>query len=581
VVLIDLRNHDNNKSFAAEQFRARLRWVFVALGLAGLGLIVRAADLQLFDDGKLLKEGTARFARVAKLSAHRGAIYDRNGEALAISTPVDSVWINPAQLNQVADQIPKLAEALNREPKWLEQKVSSNLDRGFVYLLRHMNPKDAAQVKALEIPGVYLQREYRRFYPAGEVTGHVLGFTNIDDAGREGLELAYDYKLSGTEGKKLVIQDRLGRSVEDVESLSAARPGQDITTSIDVRIQYLAYRELKKAIQTHRAISGSVIVIDVETGEILAMVNQPSYNPNDPEQREASNYRNRAVTDLLEPGSSMKPFVATAGVASGRYHANTIIDTAPGQVTVGIKTFSDEHPVGAASLTTVMAKSSNVGMTKLALSLTPEQMWRTLDAFGFGQVSGSGFPGEAAGVLLNYKQWRPINQATMSFGYGLSVTPLQLAHAYAILGAGGISRPLSFERLVGAVQGTRVFEQNVAREMVKIMQSVVSEEGTGNRAALIGYQVSGKTGTAWKASEGSYSTDRYVAIFGGLVPASKPRFASVVVINEPRDGNYHGGTVAAPVFANVMAGALRLLAVPPDDLNMVPAATLVRNGVAP
>ncbi|MGE0114807.1 MAG: peptidoglycan D,D-transpeptidase FtsI family protein [Steroidobacteraceae bacterium] len=578
--MIDLRSNDS-KHFVVEQFRGRLRWVLLALGVAGIALILRAVDLQLLDDGFLLKQGNARFARVAKLAAHRGAIYDRNGETLAISTPVDSVWINPEELNEAADQIPKLAEALNRDRQWLTQKVSSNLDRDFVYLLRHMNPKDAAQVKALNIPGVYLQREYRRYYPAGEVTGHVLGFTNVDDQGREGLELAYDHWLSGTPGAKRVIQDRLGRSVEDVESIRVARPGQDVTASIDVRIQYLAYRELMKAIQDHKAVSGSVIVLDVETGEILAMVNQPAYNPNDPAQREAANYRNRAATDLLEPGSSMKPFVAAAGVATGRYHADTVIDTAPGLVRVGIKTISDEHPIGAASLTTVIAKSSNVGMTKLALSLSPEQMWKTLDAFGFGQVTGSGFPGEAAGMLLNYKQWRPINQATMSYGYGLSVTPLQLAHAYAILGAGGVSRPLSFKRVEGPVEGVRVLDERVAREMVKIMQSVVTAEGTGNRAALIGYQVSGKTGTAWKASGGAYSTDSYVAIFGGVVPASKPKLACVVVVNEPRDGGYYGGTVSAPVFSNVMAGALRLLAVPPDGLDTVPAATLVQTGVTP
>jgi cell division protein FtsI (penicillin-binding protein 3) len=579
--LIDLRSNDNNKNFAVEQFRGRLRWVHVLLGLLGLGLIVRAADLQLFDDGSLLKEGKARFSRVAKLAAHRGAIYDRNGEPLAISTPVDSVWINPDQLNQAADQIPRLAEALNREPKWLEQKVSSNLDRNFVYLIRHMNPKDAAQVKALNIPGVYLQREYRRYYPAGEVTGHVLGFTNLDDAGREGLEMAYDRWLSGTPGAKLVIQDRLGHSVEDVESISAARPGQDITTSIDVRIQYLAYRELKKAVQDHRAVSGSAIVIDVETGEVLAMVNQPSYNPNDPEQREASDYRNRAATDLMEPGSIMKPFVAAAGVATGRYHADTIIDTSPGQITVGVKTFSDEHLIGAAPLTTVMAKSSNVGMTKLALSLTAEQMWGTLDAFGFGRKTSSGFPGESAGMLINYKQWRPISQATMSFGYGLQVTPLQLAQAYAILGAGGIARPLSFKRLDGPVEGTRVIDQGVAHEMIKIMQGVVSAEGTGKLAAIMGYQVSGKTGTARVASMGGYSTDRYVASFGGLVPASHPRLATVIVINEPRDGTYYAATVAAPVFASIMSGALRLLAVPPDGLDAVPTSTVVQTGVTP
>ncbi len=580
--MIDLRGTDSSKPFAVEQFRGRLRWVFVVLGLAGFGLIVRSADLQLFDDGFLLKQGNARYARVAKLSAHRGAVYDRNGETLAISTPVDSVWINPQELNEAVEQIPKLAEAINRDRRWIEQKVSSNLDREFVYLYRQMDPKDAAQVKALNIPGVYLQREYRRYYPAGEVMGHVLGFTDLDDKGKEGLELAYDHWLSGTPGAKRVIQDRLGRSVEDVESISAPRPGQDVTTSIDVRIQYLAYRELKKAVQEHKAVSGSVIVIDVETGEILAMVNQPSYNPNDPEQREPGNYRNRAATDLMEPGSSMKPFVAAAAVANGLLHANSIIDTSPGQVRVGIRTFSDEHPIGAATLTTVMAKSSNVGMVKLAQKLKPEQMWNTLDAFGFGQVTGSGFPGEAAGMLMAHKQWRPINQATMAFGYGLSVTPLQLAHAYAILGAGGIARPLSFKRVDELVAGQVVLPTDAAREMVRIMESVVTAEGaTGARAAVMGYRVAGKTGTAQKLVNGSYSNDSHIASFGGVVPVTRPKIACVVVINEPRGGSYYASAVSAPVFANVVAGALRLLAVPPDGLDLVPAETLVQTGVTP
>lgn len=579
--MFDARNTDS-KSFTVEQFRGRLRWVLLVLGVAGVGLVARAVELQLLDDGRLLNEGNARFTRVATLSAHRGAIYDRNGETLAVSTPVDSVWVNPQELNQAAEQIPKLAEALNRDRQWLAQKVSSNLDREFLYLKRGMNPKDAAQVKALNIPGVYLQREYRRYYPAGEVTGHVLGFTNVDDEGREGLELAYDHWLAGSPGSKRIVQDRYGRQVADIESIRTARPGEDITTSIDVRIQYLAYRELKAAIQQHNAVSGSVVVIDVDSGEVLAMVNQPSFNPNDPEQRDPNDFRNRAATDLMEPGSIMKPFVAAAAVASGRYDANTVIDTSPGFITVGIKQIEDEHPIGAATLSTVMAKSSNVGMTKMALSLAPESMWKTLDAFGFGQVTGSGFPGEAAGMLLNYRQWRPINIANMSFGYSLSVTPLQLAHAYSILGAGGISRPLSFKKVDGPVEGQRVLDPRVAREMIKIMESVVTAEGaTGTKAAVIGYRVAGKTGTAQKLVNGSYSSDSHIASFGGVAPATHPRLACVVVINEPRDGTYYASAVSAPVFSRVMAGALRLVAVPPDDLQNVPAATFVRTGATP
>jgi cell division protein FtsI (penicillin-binding protein 3) len=579
--LIDLRNTES-KSFAVDQFRGRLRWVMLALLLASAGLVARAVELQLLDDGFLLGQGNARFTRVAKLAAHRGAIFDRNGETLAVSTPVDSVWVNPKELQQASEQIPKLAEALNRDRNWLAERVSSSLDREFVYLVRHMNPADAAQVKALNIPGVYLQREYRRYYPAGEVTSHVLGFTNIDDEGREGLELAYDHWLAGTPGAKRIIQDRYGRSVEDIESIRATRPGEDITTSIDIRIQYLAYRELKAAVQLQNAVSGSAVVVDVDTGEVLAMVNQPSYNPNDQEQREPSDIRNRAATDLLEAGSIMKPFTAAAAVSTGRYNANSIIDTSPGLIKVGIKTIEDEHPIGAASLSTVMAKSSNVGMTKLALSLSPESMWKTLDGFGFGQVTGSGFPGEAAGMLLNYKQWKPINQANMSFGYSLSVTPLQLAHAYAILGANGISRPLSLKKIEGNVEGQRVIDERTAHEMIKIMEAVVTEEGaTGARAAVVGYRVAGKTGTAQKLVNGSYSSDSHVASFGGVVPASHPKIACVVVINEPRNGAYYATTVAAPVFSNIASGALRLLAVPPDGLQNVPAATLVQTGVTP
>ncbi|HVY23011.1 MAG TPA: penicillin-binding transpeptidase domain-containing protein [Steroidobacteraceae bacterium] len=579
--MINIRNNEH-RAFTVEQFRGRLRWVLLVLLLAGTGLAARAVQLQLLDNGFLLSQGNARYTRIAKLAAHRGAIYDRNGETLAVSTPVDSVWVNPRELEQAADQIPKLAEALNRDRNWLAQRISSSLDRDFVYLVRHMNPEDAAQVKALNIPGVYLQREYRRYYPAGEVSSHVLGFTNIDDEGREGLELAYDHWLAGSPGAKRIIQDRYGRTVEDIESIRDARPGQDITTSIDIRIQYLAYRELKAAIQQHNAVSGSVVVVDVNTGEVLAMVNQPSYNPNDQEQRDPNDIRNRAATDLMEPGSIMKPFVATAGLETGRYNANTIIDTSPGLVKVGIKTIEDEHPLGAVTLTTVIAKSSNVGMTKLALSLSPESMWKTLYAFGFGQVTGSGFPGEAAGMLLNYRQWRPINQATISFGYSLSVTALQLAHAYAILGAGGISRPLTLQRVDGPVEGQRVIDQRIADEMVKIMESVVTEEGaTGTRAAVVGYRVAGKTGTAQKLVNGSYTSDAHIASFGGVVPASHPRIACVVVINEPRDGSYYATSVSAPVFSNVASGALRLLAVPPDDLQDVPAATLVQTGVTP
>lgn len=575
---------EQTRSFSQEQFRSRLRLVLGALVLIALALVARAVDLQLLDEGFLEGQGDARFTRVAKLSAIRGGIYDRNGEPLAASTPVDTVWACPPEVMRAADQIPRLAEALNRDKKWLTQVITSNLDREFVYLVRHMRPSDAQQVADLKIPGVYLQREYQRFYPAGEVTGHLLGFTKkYDDIGQEGLELAYDRWLGAQAGAKRVIQDRYGRTVEDVESIRAPRPGEDLVTSIDLRIQYLAYRELKAAVQEQNAKGGSVVVLDIDTGEVLAMVNQPAYNPNDRDQVAASRYRNRAATDIYEPGSAIKPFIAAAGIASGRYHPDTIIDTSPGFVQIGIKKIPDHNNLGPISLTTVLAKSSNVGMTKMAMTLTPQSMYGMLRAFGFGEVTGSGFPGESAGLLYDVSHWRRIEQATISYGYGLSVTPLQLARAYAILGAGGMRRPVTLRRVEGPVAGERVLDERVAHELLRMMESVVSQEGggTGYRAALVGYRVAGKTGTAWTADAGGYSANRYKASFGGVVPASHPRLAALVVIDEPGGKLVYGGDVAAPVFANVMAGALRLLGVPPDGLDRVPATTLVQASRVP
>jgi cell division protein FtsI (penicillin-binding protein 3) len=490
---------------------------------------------------------------------------------------VDTVWADPRKLAQVPQEFPRLAKALDRDPQWLARRVTSSLDREFIYLVRHMRPQDAAKVKSLGIPGVDTLREYRRYYPAGEVTGHLLGFTNVDDVGQEGLELAFDQWLGGQPGAKRVIRDQLGRTIEDIELIKPPRPGQDLRTSIDLRIQYLAYRELKAAVQANRARGGSVVVLDVQTGEVVAMVNQPAFNPNDREQYAASRYRNRATNDFFEPGSSIKPFIVAAGMEGGRYDADTLIDTSPGMFRVGIKTVKDKHNLGTIDVTTVLAKSSNVGVAKIALSLKPAQMWSVLDRLGFGRVTGSGFPGESAGILTSPDHWRPIGQATMSYGYGLSVTPLQLAQAYAVLGAGGIRRPVSLRQLEAPPPGERVIDETVANELVRMMEAVVSDAGTARRAAIMGYRVSGKTGTSWKASDtGGYSTNKYMAVFGGVVPASKPRLAAVVVIDEPSGGKFYGGEVAAPVFSAVMSGALRLLAAPPDDLQRMPATTLVQ-----
>lgn len=571
-----MRRSSNRAPDPAQQ-RWRLWAVLVALGVGAATLLARGVYLQVIDQDFLEKQGDARILRVAKLSANRGMILDRNGEALAVSTPVDTVWADPRKLAQVPQDFPRLAKALDRDVQWLARRVTSSLDREFVYLVRHMRPQDAAKVKALGIPGVDTLREYRRYYPAGEVTGHLLGFTNVDDVGQEGLELAFDQWLGGEPGAMRVMRDSLGRTIEDIERIKAPRPGQDLRTSIDLRVQYLAYRELKAAVQANHARSGSVVVLDIATGEVLAMVNQPAFNPNDREQYSASRYRNRATNDFFEPGSSIKPFVVAAGMETGRFHSDTLIDTSPGTLRVGIKTVKDKHNLGTIDVTTVLAKSSNVGVVKIALSLEPEQMWRAFDLFGFGRVTGSGFPGESAGILTSHGHWRSIGQATMSYGYGLSVTPLQLAQSYAVLGAGGIRRPISLRRVESPPAGERVFDESVMQELVRMMESVVSEAGTARRASVMGYRVAGKTGTAWKASEtGGYSTNKYMAVFGGVVPASKPRLAAVVVIDEPTGGAYYGGQVAAPVFSAVMSGALRLLAVAPDDLQSVPATTLVQ-----
>jgi cell division protein FtsI (penicillin-binding protein 3) len=551
----------------AYSFTLRL-WLLFGLLLAAAGALMgRAVDLQLVDHGFLAQQGDERFSRVAAIPAHRGSVTDRNGEPLAVSTPVDSVWVNPKELGADLDPLVSLASALGQNRQDLLRRVSGNGERDFLYVVRGLDPADARRVKALNLPGVYLAREFRRYYPAGEVTGHVLGFTSIDDVGQDGVELAFDNWLAGEDGAKRVIQDSRGRKVEDIESIRQVRPGRDLSLSLDLRIQYLAYRELKSAILENRARAGSMVVLDIQTGEVLAMVNQPAYNPNDRDQLVPAVYRNRAATDLFEPGSSIKPFIIAAGLASGRFSPGSIIDTSPGFIQVGAVTFPDEHNLGAIDLATVLAKSSNVGMAKLALQLDPQQLWSTLNRFGFGQVTSSGFPGESAGVFSNFSHWRAITVATLSHGYGISVTPLQLAQAYATIGALGERLPVSMVRVDARPPGERVLDAGVCRSMISLLEAVTTREGaTGVRARIPGYRVAGKTGTAWKSSNGTYSKDRYTSVFAGLAPAGKPRLAAVVVIDEPTAGKYLGGDVSAPVFSAVVGRALRLLAVAPDEV---------------
>ncbi len=558
----------------------RLRWrsafVLVLFAAAGLALVVRSIQLQVHQHERYDRLADARHLRVATISAHRGAITDRNGEPLAVSTPVDSIWAHPGALNQAPERLDELAHALGKDPEWLKRKVTRNSEREFIYLARHKTPAEAARILALELPGVDVQREYQRYYPSAEVAAHVLGFTNIDDVGQEGLELAYDHFLTGKPGAKRIQRDNLGQPVKDVESIRAASPGGTLVTSLDLGIQYIAYRELKTACKRHAAQSCSVVALDVNTGEVLAMANQPAYNPNNRSKVSADRFRNRAVTDILEPGSSIKPLVLAGALETDAYRPETVIDTAPGFMTVGPKVIEDTRNHGEISLTTVLTRSSNVGATKVALSLEAEHLWSVLNRFGLGQLTNSGFPGESSGLLNSYVHWRQISQATLAYGYGLSVTPLQLARAYAAIGAGGLSYPVTFVRRDNPMAPTRVLAPENARALIDMMETVVDDGGTGQRAAVPGYRVAGKTGTSWKFRSGGYSTDKYNAVFAGLIPASNPRLAIVVVIDEPKGDVYYGGDVAAPVFARVAAGAMRLMAVPPDGLFDLPEGRIVQ-----
>ncbi len=541
------------------------RWFLVGLfSVAAMLLLARAADLQLLRKEFLQDHGDARYLRVVETPAHRGMILDRNGEPLAVSTPVSSVWANPRLLMRARSQWPVLARALGVTGKQLEDLVLPRRTRGFVYLRRHVAPDMATRVMALGINGVSLQREFHRYYPAGEVAAHVVGFTNVDDHGQEGVELAFDARLRGSPGAKRVIKDGRGRIVENVEGLRTSQRGGDLFLSIDRRIQYIAYRELKAAVVQFQAKAGSIVVIDSHTGEILAMANQPSYNPNNRSEMKDAYVRNRAVTDAFEPGSTIKPFTIAAALESGAYTPTTPIDTAPGFYKLGTHTIRDTHNYGRLDVTGVITKSSNVGASRIALSLDPRQLWDMYERVGFGQVPGGGFPGETSGRLVDYRDWREIGQATMAFGYGMSMSLLQLAKAYVVLANDGMALPLSIEKRERPVIGRRVMREATAIQVRTMLETVITR-GTGRRAQVTGYRVAGKTGTVHKSIIGGYAVDRYLAVFAGMAPASRPRLVIAVMIDEPSAGSYYGGQVAAPLFARVMGESLRMLAVAPDN----------------
>ena len=545
----------------------RRRVLLIAVLSLFAGLLVRGIYLQSLHKAFLQKKGDARYSRSLVLQAHRGKITDRNGELLAISSPVESIWASPPDVEMSAGQKKDLAKLLLMNTPDIDKKIAKT-EREFVYLKRRLSPEQAAKVMSLEIPGIFTQREYKRFYPAGDVTAHLVGFTGIDDNGQEGFELAQNSILSGKAGSRRVIQDRQGHIVEDLEAVKVPQEGHDLVLSIDRRLQYLAFRELAKAVDLHKAKAGAAVILDAKTGEVLAMVNLPTYNPNNPVNIKGKT-RNRAITDTFEPGSTMKPVTASAAMQFGDFKPDTKIQTAPGYMTIGPNTIHDSHMHGILTVAQVIQKSSNVGAAKMALSLKREELWSAFNQLGFGSQEHIGFPGEASGILRPYKTWRPIEQATMSFGHGISVTLLQLARAYTVFANEGELKPISLLKLNESPVGRQVFSAQVANDVKAMLELVVQPGGTAPKAQIAGYRVGGKTGTAHKIGSHGYEDDKYVASFVGMAPASNPRLIMAVMIDEPdiAGDQYYGGAAAAPVFSSVMADALRMLAVPQDSPN--------------
>lgn len=571
------------------QFTGRL--LFCGLLLCGgfLFLAGRAVQLNILNTEFLKGQGDARVLRVIAEPAHRGMILDRNGEPLAISTPVKSVWADPRQLLSSGEGVRHLAGVLGLDFNLLQQTLRTKQEREFVYLKRHITPDLEGQVNALHLPGVGFQREYRRYYPSREVSAHFLGLTNVDDVGQEGVELAFDSVLRGVSGSKRVIKDNLDRYVEDVENVKTPIAGADVVVSLDRRLQYLAYRELKNAVELHKANSGSLVALDARSGEVLAMTNYPAFNPNNREKIDSAHFRNRVLSDPFEPGSTVKPFTVLAGMETGKFNVNSTIDTRPGLLQLGRDQIKDHHDLGEISLETLLQKSSNVGAAKVALAIEPERLWQVFTALGFGQARVNRLSGESIGALRHYQGWRDIERATLSYGYGLSITALQLARAYTIFGNDGRLKTISFEK---KALEKKVFEKKGLEKKIQekstgvdsndgenpgfkleniiairhMLESVTLQAGTGNHAAVPGYRVAGKTGTVEKLGESGYQSDKHIALFSGLAPASDPRLVIVVVIDEPKGREYFGGGVAAPVFAKVMSGALRMLNVAPDAI---------------
>lgn len=548
----------------------RSRLVLFFLFIAFVTLIARALWLQGMSTEFLQKQGASRYARTLELSATRGKIVDRHGQVLASSVPVKAIWASSESvLEAPPEKIAQLAALLDMSEHELRKKLV--LDKQFVYLKRQAEQALVDKVLALNIPGIKTEKEYKRFYPEGEVMAHVVGFTNVEDKGQEGIELASEKNLAGKTGSRRVIKDRLGRVVEDIESVRPPHDGKDMQLSVDSKIQYIAYTHLKDAVEKFKAKAGGAVVLNVQTGEILALVNLPTYNPNDRSVLTGAQLRNRVITDTFEPGSTMKPFPVALALDTGRVKPDTLIETAPGHMTIGSATIHDAHKQGTLTVAGVIQKSSNIGTAKMALQIPPKEMWEMFASLGFGQQPNIGFPGAVAGRMRNYKTWKPIEQATMSYGHGMSVSLLQIARAYMIFARKGDMIPLTFQQSTATPVGTRIISEETAMKMREMLESVTQPGGTATQARVPGYRVAGKTGTAHKIEHGKY-VNKYIGDFVGFAPVSNPRIIVAVMIDEPSGGVYYGGSVAGPVFAAITANVLRSMNVVPDSsvMNIIP-----------
>ena len=557
----------------------RSRLVLFFLFIAFVALISRALFLQVKSTDFLQKQGENRYARTMELPATRGKITDRNGQVLASSIPVKAIWAIPEDVQEAPkEKLRQLALLLGLSDADLAKKLNS--DKTFVYLKRQVENDIAEKIMALGIPGIDTRKEYKRYYPEGEVMAHVVGFTNVEDIGQEGIELGAEKNLAGKNGSRRVIKDRLGRIVEDIRAIREPHNGKDLTLSIDSKIQYIAYTHLKEAVEKHKAKAGGAVVIDTQTGEVLALVNLPTYNPNERGGLTGAQLRNRVLTDTFEPGSTMKPISVAWALETGRVTPETVFQTAPGIMTIGPAVIHDAHKEGALTVAQVIQKSSNIGTAKMALQMSPKEMWELYTTVGFGQQPKLGFPGAVAGRLRNYKNWRPIEQATMSYGHGISVSLIQMARAYTIFARDGDLIPVTFEKTDNVVKGQRVISDKTAQQMRLMMESVTQPGGTATQARIPGYRVAGKTGTAHKL-EGGHYVNKYVADFVGFAPVSKPRVIVAVMVDEPTVGGHFGGVVAAPVFAAITANVLRSLNVTPDSsvTSIIPDTTAVQESM--